>query len=278
MNDVFFSNFFAKETVGNTNEQTHYHISNVFVPDKGWVLDTKWWGGLNFHSEAGDVVLKSQYATVYIGKSGRTGINTLSPAATLDVSGTFRANNSGNQLLYNGGDIILKVASRTSNTTSAYRAIVHDVGDILTLNYTGDYPGGTKIASNTIIKNDGSAAFKGKVEAKEVKVTTTPTADFVFEESYELPKLDEVEKFIKENRHLPEIASAEEMEQEGVNIGEFQIKLLQKIEELTLYTIQQSKWVEVLKQENEGLRNRLERIELLEKKTEKIASQTNKTE
>ena len=84
-------------------------------------------------------------------------------------------------------------------------------------------------------------AVQGKIESKEVKVTTTPTADYVFEESYALPSLESVEKHIKEKKHLPEIASAKEMKKEGVNIGEFQIKLLQKIEELTLYTIEQNK-------------------------------------
>ena len=53
---------------------------------------------------------------------------------------------------------------------------------------------------------------------------------------------------IKEKRHLPEIASAAEMEKEGVNMGEFQIKLLQKIEELTLYSIQQEKRINQLEE------------------------------
>ena len=91
------------------------------------------------------------------------------------------------------------------------------------------------------INRNGHASLEGKLEAKEVKVTLTPTADFVFEEDYNLPKLEEVEKYIKDKKHLPEITSAKEMEKEGVNIGEFQIKLLQKIEELTLYSIEQNK-------------------------------------
>ena len=85
-------------------------------------------------------------------------------------------------------------------------------------------------------------------------MTTTPTADFVFAENYNLPKLEEVEKHIKEKKHLPEIASAAEMEKEGVNVGEFQIKLLQKIEELTLYSIEQNR---LLKQQQE----RIEKLE-----------------
>ena len=100
-------------------------------------------------------------------------------------------------------------------------------------------------------------ALYGKFEAKEIKVTLTPTADFVFEEKYHLPKLEEVEKYVKEKKHLPEIASAKEMEKEGVNVGEFQIKLLQKIEELTLYLIEQKKEIQNLKSENKEIKKRL---------------------
>ncbi|MCT4326347.1 DUF3450 domain-containing protein [Elizabethkingia anophelis] len=91
------------------------------------------------------------------------------------------------------------------------------------------------------IGSEGNVAVTNKLEAKEIKVTSTPTADFVFEDSYQLPDLASVEKHIKEKKHLPEIASAAEMQKEGVNIGDFQIKLLQKIEELTLYSIEQNK-------------------------------------
>lgn len=96
------------------------------------------------------------------------------------------------------------------------------------------------------ISKTGNASLKGKLELKEIKVTKTPTADFVFADNYPLPKLEDLEKHIKEKRHLPEVASAAEMEREGVNIGEFQIKLLQKIEELTLYSIEQDKRIKRL--------------------------------
>uniref|UniRef100_UPI003742DC91 hypothetical protein n=1 Tax=Chryseobacterium viscerum TaxID=1037377 RepID=UPI003742DC91 len=112
------------------------------------------------------------------------------------------------------------------------------------------------------ITNSGNALLQGKLEAKELKVTLTPTADFVFEENYDLPKLEEVAKHIKEKKHLPEIASAKVMEKEGVNVGEFQIKLLQKIEELTLYVIKQDRQLkdqqekmQKLETENSDLKN-----------------------
>lgn len=106
------------------------------------------------------------------------------------------------------------------------------------------------VKTTPFVIRSNNALLQGKLEAKEVKVTTTPTADFVFEENYDLPKLEEVERHIKEKKHLPEIASAKEMEKEGVNIGEFQIRLLQKIEELTLYIIEQNKRIQQLEKIN----------------------------
>ena len=66
---------------------------------------------------------------------------------------------------------------------------------------------------------------------------------------YKLPKLSEVKNYIETNHHLPEIPSAEEMQKEGMNVGELNTKLLQKIEELTLYLIDQQKEIEQLKQQ-----------------------------
>ncbi|WP_294315870.1 hypothetical protein [uncultured Chryseobacterium sp.] len=94
---------------------------------------------------------------------------------------------------------------------------------------------------------NGNAAFQGKVEAKDFVVSASPTADFVFAQDYNLRGINDLEKFISEKQHLPEIPSAKEMTESGVTVGEFQIKLLQKIEELTLYAIAQHKELEQLK-------------------------------
>jgi len=89
----------------------------------------------------------------------------------------------------------------------------------------------------------------GKIDAQEVKVTVNAGADFVFHDDYNLKPLQELESFIKKNNHLPEIASAKEMESEGIDLSEMNIKLLQKIEELTLYVIKQQKDIEELRTE-----------------------------
>ncbi len=96
----------------------------------------------------------------------------------------------------------------------------------------------------------------GSIRANEVKVNLDG-ADFVFEPDYKLKPLDEVETFVKENKHLPDIEPAVEMKTEGTNLGEMNTKLLQKIEELTLYVIDINKEVEKLKNENELLKEKL---------------------
>ncbi len=85
----------------------------------------------------------------------------------------------------------------------------------------------------------------GKIHAQEIKVDLNG-ADFVFEEDYELRSLDQVEQYIAQNKHLPDIPPAKEIETEGIGLGEMQTRLLQKVEELTLYVIEQEKRIEEL--------------------------------
>ncbi len=109
-------------------------------------------------------------------------------------------------------------------------------------------------ASNCNFKVDRT----GLVFAREVKVNLlTIPPDYVFNNTYQLRTIDELDAFIKKYHHLPNIPSAEEMTKEGsVNVGEFQMKLLEKLEELTLYVID-------LKKQNDALQ---QRIKLLENK------------
>jgi len=87
---------------------------------------------------------------------------------------------------------------------------------------------------------------KGKIRAEEIRVQTG-WADFVFKPEYKLLSLSELESYIKENGHLPEIPSEQEVTDNGVELGNISSKLLQKIEELTLYVIEQQKEIEKLK-------------------------------
>ena len=99
---------------------------------------------------------------------------------------------------------------------------------------------------NTAISQNNGEVFKiygngtvqaKKVYAEEIEVSTSSWNDHVFGQNYKLRPLSELEVFVKENKHLPEIPSEKEVKENGINVGEMQGKLLLKIEELTLYII-----------------------------------------
>lgn len=121
-----------------------------------------------------------------------------------------------------------------------------------------------KVGIGTITPDsDALMTVAGNIKAREIKVTATAGgADFVFAEDYSLPSLEEVAGFVQKNRHLPEIPSAAEMEANGLHLAEMNIKLLQKVEELTLYAIEQEK---KLQARDELIQQMLLRLEALEK-------------
>lgn len=92
-------------------------------------------------------------------------------------------------------------------------------------------------------------AVEGKIGAREVEVKTRSWADFVFDKDYNLPSLDFVASYVKTEKHLPNIQSADEVKTNGISIGEMNAKLLQKTEELTLYAIKQQKRIDQLEKQ-----------------------------
>ena len=110
-------------------------------------------------------------------------------------------------------------------------------------------------------------AVAGNVIAEGVKVELQGNwPDFVFEKDYDLPRLDEVKAFIAAFGHLPNIPSAQKVKEEGIDLGDMNAKLLQKIEELTLYIISQNYEIQKLKEENNKINDILNRLEKLENK------------
>lgn len=94
--------------------------------------------------------------------------------------------------------------------------------------------------------NVGTTLCK-EITIMEFDIASVP--DYVFEEGYNLRSLAQVEKYIKENKHLPGIPAGEEMKKNGMKVGSMSLRLLEKIEELTLYTIDQQKQIEELESE-----------------------------
>ncbi|MGN7787309.1 hypothetical protein ACTJIJ_22435 [Niabella sp. 22666] len=89
-------------------------------------------------------------------------------------------------------------------------------------------------------------SVNGKIRAHEIKVEQANWPDYVFDSNYQLPALAELEKFIRDHRHLPGIPSAKQVKENGIALGENQAALLKKIEEQALYIIQQEKRMEAL--------------------------------
>jgi hypothetical protein len=117
------------------------------------------------------------------------------------------------------------------------------------------------VGIGTITTGIHKLAVEGSIGAREIKVQATGWADFVFKKEYDLPTLTEVEKHIKKKGHLQNIPSAAEVKKDGFFLGEMDAKLLQKIEELTLYTIQQEKDNKKLLSIIEKLEARIAKIE-----------------
>ncbi len=102
----------------------------------------------------------------------------------------------------------------------------------------------------------------GTIHSKEVKVDlNVPAPDYVFKSEYHLRSLDDVEKFIQSESHLPEVPSAAQMEEEGIALGDMNMLLLKKIEELTLYMIDFKKEINTLKEQNVELQEKVRVLE-----------------
>jgi hypothetical protein len=102
-------------------------------------------------------------------------------------------------------------------------------------------PGGVQA-----VFNQGGIHVNGTIKTKEVNVTATGWADYVFRPEYKLMPLNEVEQFIRDNGHLPNIPTEAEVMENGVNLAEMNVKLLEKVEELTLYAIQQDELIKMV--------------------------------
>jgi hypothetical protein len=99
-------------------------------------------------------------------------------------------------------------------------------------------------------------SVSGKLVAKEIFVTTSNWADYVFAKDYKLSSLEQVEKYITNNKHLPDVPSEKEILENGNNIGQTEVVLLKKVEELTLYIIEQNKKLAEQNKRIEALENK----------------------
>jgi len=192
----------------------------------------------------------------------------LSPKTLLQLSntGNLRINGGDVKMQIDGsyaGAISLKHTGFGSNPTFEWQSLEGRIrlnytddtivrSDIFNVTSTGDVGIGTN--PNT----DDKLAVNGRIASKEIKVEIAPGTgpDYVFEEGYDLRSLEEVQSEIQEIGHLPEVPSAKEMESDGVDLGEMNMLLLKKIEELTLYLLEQNNKIKKLNAKVQSLEER----------------------
>ncbi|MBD1261608.1 hypothetical protein HZY62_13470 [Maribacter polysiphoniae] len=254
-------------------------VANTFIPTDPSIgtLDNTGYG-INIHKTSGIGFAFNGVHQMVFKPNGNTGIGTEAPQGKLHVStGTF-------------GDAIVRLEADTDNNNESDNPLIQlrqDGGQVgINIGFSEENFGGNIFGIGTRYTNQESwhtftintsngnvgigtknagtwkLAVKGKIRAEEIKVETG-WADYVFKDDYDLPTLEEVEKYINEKGHLINIPSAEEVEANGIELGEMNKLLLEKIEELVLYTLEQEKNLIELKAINKKQEERLNNIEAL---------------
>ena len=191
------------------------------------------------------------------------GVNSQQP--TLTISAATSANRTGKVAIGNvtspsaklhikadngeRADLMLEATGTSAIYFKNKNNSISLTGNIMTLSAGGfSYTDGN-VAIGTMPNNDYKLAVKGVIRSEEVVVELmTSWPDYVFASDYSLPKLNEVKAFVNKNGHLPGLPSASQVSEEGLGLGEINAKLLEKIEELTLYIIEQEERIQKLEE------------------------------
>jgi hypothetical protein len=168
------------------------------------------------------------------------------PNYSYNENAEFRIGHGGSSVYGSKLDLYINGSANTSSVPDQH---------VMTWNFDGNVGIGTTNPTNKLDVN-------GTIHSKEVKVDMEGWSDFVFKKEYNLPTLEQVEKHIADKGYLENIPSEEEVLQNGINLGEMNDKLLQKIEELTLYLIEMKKENESLKSNQVLLEKRIEKVEI----------------
>lgn len=204
---------------------------------------------------------------VSTGGKVRIGTGTTSPAYDLEVNGTTVSANLRISGLASTTQKILTVGTGGQVSSTDVSTFADNMGNHTAsqnINLNGNKLVGSTASTNGLFVgtngnvrigagsgNPGNALeVNGVVRSKEVLVEISGWSDFVFEKNYKLMSLADVEQFVNQYGHLPDVPSAHEVEKNGIELGEMNALLLQKIEEMTLHLIEMEKRIEELETQN----------------------------
>lgn len=218
--------------------------------------------GIHFYSTCcgytdqnnGSIVLYPRYGQLktrgdawFATDGGNVGIGTTGPNEKLSVAGNLFLTGLRSEIYGTDRNHMIVLRGRQDGTiideTNYYQfgdhvfstgGYVNSQVERLRITSTGNVGIGTSAPSEKLSVN-------GNIRSKKLIVTQNGWSDYVFNDGYNLRPLAQVESFIKENKHLPEVPTEKEVEKNGVDVGETQALLLKKIEELTLYVIELKK-------------------------------------
>ncbi|MBK6330630.1 MAG: hypothetical protein IPF62_08980 [Bacteroidetes bacterium] len=227
--------------------------------------NTPYWNGTNWVVNSSNI----------FNNGGSVGVGTSTPTATLTVANAITVGASSVNAVESGRLNFSEVTNLYTDTAycgmgfyyngSTDQLILQDAcglgakTDIMSWRRIGD-----KVVIGTVASTPGiyKLYVQDGILTERVKVAVDGTAnwaDYVFAPDYKLMPLEEVEAFVKENKHLPNVPSAEKMVETGIDVATVDAKLMEKIEELTLYMIEMKKEINTLKSENETMKAQLKK-------------------
>ncbi|WP_316810305.1 hypothetical protein [Pedobacter heparinus] len=247
----------------------------------GFFRDGSYGTGLDFYTNYNGAYGDFQHR-MRIGSNGNIGIGTTNPLANLHVIGAIRWGGEDTNYLYTGQDVSgayfeqvgtdadksrIRFQTSKNGSGSNYAQLLIDPENGFSFLNLG------AASSNVGIGTKDTKGYKlavaGNMIAESIKVQLQGSwSDFVFADDYKLLTLQQTEQHIKEKGHLPGIPSAAEVKANGIDLGEMNVKLLQKIEELTLHLIKQEKDQQLNSdRQNSLIKKLIGRLESLERKS-----------